>query len=306
MTGILAVSFLYNLSLFMLQTLTPLFMHDSGVSPAVLGALIAFPSVFQIFLRIPGGVAADRWGERVVLGISALLMALAAPMYIAGGLGWIIAAQTLTGLSRAVFWPSSQSYVTKMRGAAVGRRLGIYNTFIGAGNIAGPVIAGVSIGAIGYGGAFAILGAAGSACLVAVLLMPPPAGHAAGQVRGPGQVRAGTATEATCEADGRQSPAEPRGSSLGQLIKIRPLVMAALCQWAAAVPMAAIGSFLPVYLREVGMDSGRIGALSGMRGVCIVVAACSLRGALTGCRARWYGLPEWPRREWGLSASRGW
>lgn len=84
MAGILSISLLYSMSLHMLQTLTPLYIHDAGLSPAILGALIAFPSLFQIFLRVPGGLAADRWGERTVIGASALLMAVAAPMYVAG------------------------------------------------------------------------------------------------------------------------------------------------------------------------------------------------------------------------------
>lgn len=74
-------------------------------------------------------------------------------------------AQALTGLSRAVFWPSSQAYVTKLQGVRVGRRLGLFNMFLGAGNIAGPVVAGVSITALGYGGAFALLGGVAAACL---------------------------------------------------------------------------------------------------------------------------------------------
>jgi MFS family permease len=276
MAGILAVSFFYSMSLHMLQTITPLYIHDAGLSPAVLGALIAFPSLFQIFLRVPGGIAADRWGERTVLGVSALCMGLAAPIYLAGKMGWLVAAQALTGLSRAVFWPSSQAYVTKMQGSRVGRRLGVYNMFLGVGNIIGPVVAGLSIAAMGYGGAFALLGVVAAACLGSVLLTPPPAATQTATTAAMAETKtmAATTTASAGPGAGAKTRANSKGGrTIPELLRLRPLLLAGLCQWAAAVPMAVIGSFLPVYLREIGMDPGRIGMLSGMRGVCIVVAS---------------------------------
>jgi len=251
--SIFGAGLIYSASLHMFQTLAPLYLSDRGFSPAALGALIAFPSLFQIFMRIPGGMAADRLGERTVLFCSAASMGAAALMFMNGRLGWIIVAQGLTGVSRAVFWPSAQSYVTKLPGADVGRSLGLFNTFTGAGNAVGPVVAGLTLAWLGFNGSFGVMCATAGLSIGAVALMPGL-----------------TAAHRT-----RRKP-RPLIGSVRAMRGNRPVLLAAVCRYAAAFPVALLGSFLPVYLAETGMDPRQIGLLSGLRGLSLTAASLAL------------------------------
>ena len=77
-----AVAFLFQMTLHILLTLIPLYLYHLGLSPAVLGFLVAFPSLFQTFMRVPAGMASDRWGEKAVLLISSGSMILASLLFL--------------------------------------------------------------------------------------------------------------------------------------------------------------------------------------------------------------------------------
>lgn len=251
MAAILGVGLCYTTTLHMLQTIAPLFLHDGGFSPVALGLVIAFPSLFQVVLRIPAGAASDRLGEKTILLASTMAMAAAAGLYLTGGMVAIIVAQGLTGMSRAAFWPCAQSYTTKVPGEDIGRRIGLFHALTGVGNAIGPVLAGACIARFDYRGAFAVMGIGAALSFAAVRFMPP-----VGSVPVPCTARKGASLSGGIAAIGRT----------------RPVILAAACRYAAAFPMALLGSFLLVYLADIGMSARQIGALSGLRGLSLMGA----------------------------------
>lgn len=237
------------MTLHILHTLIPLYLYHLGLSPAVLGFLVAFPSLFQTFMRVPAGMASDRWGEKAVLLISSGSMVLASLLFLPRILALVVVAQAFTGISRCCFHPSAQSYLTRLPGLPMGTRLGLYNSMSGLGSVIGPVTAGFAIGGLGYDGAFVVFTASAVACFTAVLLLPPAA-----------QAQAARPTHSMLEG-------------LAEMLRIKPVLLAAGGRYAAALPMALVGSFLPVYLRQVGMTPENVGVITGMRGFSIMIAS---------------------------------
>ncbi len=251
---ILVVALLYNVSLTMVLTLVPLQLDDLGFSPALVGLVVSYPAFMQILLRIPGGLAADRWGERTVLIASLLSMAAAGPLYVSGGLGPLVAAQTLSGFSRTIYWPAAQSYVTKLPGNDLGRKLGLFNTMVSLGTVFGPLLAGWALAGLGYRGAYGAFALTAAGCLAAVHALGAPSPRSS------------------------PNPSPSLLRNLSRLAQCRPVVLAALCRYAAAVPLALLSSFLPVYLRQTGMGPTAIGAITSMRGIFLLVASLACVG----------------------------
>lgn len=133
-------------SLNLRATLFPLYIAYLGLSPAFLGFIVSLSAVIQVFFRLPAGMAVDRWGEKAVLLFSIVCMILSGPLYLSRYVHWIITAQLFIGFSRALYWPPSESYVSKGFGFTLERRLGFFNLAVGTGLILGPLLAGFLLG----------------------------------------------------------------------------------------------------------------------------------------------------------------
>jgi len=249
--GIGAVVLFYGFTLFNLAMVTPLYLEHMGLGLAAIGLALSLPQIPQILLRVPGGMAVDRWGEKRVLIVSTALLAVSIPMYWTVNVTWVIVAQLVSALSRSLYWPASESYVSKTAGGTLGSRLGVFQTIMGFGNIAGPLLAGWVVARSGYQGNFTLLMAMMGLCVVSTLFLP-----AIRSAAGPGQPRA---------TRGRVRP------SLAYLSK--PLVLACTCRYAAGIPMALVASFLPVYLKSRGLPLDVIGVASAFRGVFSMVGS---------------------------------
>ena len=77
-TVLYAQTVLFSLTLGMIMMLTPLYVLELGYSVAWLGVIISAQGVFQLGLRLFGGVLSDRVGERWVIAANFLALLSAA------------------------------------------------------------------------------------------------------------------------------------------------------------------------------------------------------------------------------------
>ncbi|MBI4202479.1 MAG: MFS transporter [Chloroflexi bacterium] len=86
----------------------PLFARDFGISVTMVGVTVAVFSLGRIFFNVPAGMAAERYGRRVVL-IGGLLIVTAASVYMALSQSFLdlILARFLTGVGSAIYLTGS-------------------------------------------------------------------------------------------------------------------------------------------------------------------------------------------------------
>jgi len=116
----------------LIAPLTPLFRESYGLSNMQTGFLVAVPVILGSLLRIPAGIAAERWGARIVF--PALLLLLVVPLVFAAlsrSYGTLIGASFLLGASGASFAIGIPFVASWFPAHKQGFALGIY----GMGNI---------------------------------------------------------------------------------------------------------------------------------------------------------------------------
>jgi MFS family permease len=160
-----------------------------GGSPAEVGLVLAFRLVPLVATLLVGGVVADRVSRRAVMVIADLVRLVTqgaiAALLIAGAAEiWMLAVLSgLTGAATGFFNPASTGILPAI---VAPERLqeanGVRATVLSGGEIAGPVLAGVLIAAVGPGWALAVdaVSFAASAAFLARLRLPERAVREAG------------------------------------------------------------------------------------------------------------------------------
>ena len=255
-----ALTFFYNIALSSLVLVVPLYLRHLGVTPVILGLAASLPPLVQLGLRLPSGAASDRLGERTVLLAAAGSMLVAAWLLVGAAqgqaAGFVIAALLLSGFSRAVYWPSAQSYASRMAGRDVTRTLGLFTSIGHIGAILAPPLAGALMVRWSFAAGFGLAMSGSLACIAFAwsLRRRPP-----------------------------QQPGEPRATggegfwrSLLAMTRSRPLLFSGLCMAGAAVPLALLSSFYPVYMADLGIREDAIGVLSSFRALTATVSSLAL------------------------------
>ncbi len=261
-----ALTFVYNVALAAIILVVPLYLRELGVSPMVLGLAASVPPMIQLLLRLPSGVVSDRVGERAVLLVSNAAMAVAAGLLLLAPsfatTGMIVGALVLSGVSRGIYWPSAQSYTSRVARGDTARVLGLFTSIGHFGAIVGTPLAGAFLAWSGVGAGFTLILGGAAAGLLLSARLARPAGRDA------------TAGAATSSGTGSARAKGPGLlASLGGLIRSRPLLFSGLCMSGAGVALALLSSFYPVYLADLGMDENAIGLLSSCRAVTAMVSS---------------------------------
>ncbi|TDA70718.1 MAG: MFS transporter [Clostridia bacterium] len=245
----------YNIALFVAVILIPLYALSLGLDPMSIAVLVSVPAAMQLVTRFIGGAMTDRWGEKNVLLVSYGGIALTGLAF-AGARGFwaMMAAQFLLSFSRGLFWSPAQTYLSKLPGSKVrlGQIMGYFNGTTSAGAVAGLMVGGMLPERVGYSLSFLGVAALGVTCLVFLFFLPSLPKKGAGAVRGTGF------------------------GGLLEVAKIKPLYLAGICAFVAALPMSLVGSFYPIYLDDVGFSEDVIGILTALRSVGMVIAGVFL------------------------------
>ena len=240
-----------------LAYLIPAFRAD-GLSLEQAGILVACPTAGLLLTLVAWGAAADRWGERLVLGAG---LALAGTILLAAtgvdgtaALGACLAAAGAAGAS--VYAASGRLilgwFPARQRGLAMGIRQSAQPLGVAVAALALP-----SIGAHGRPAALAFLGAfcLAAAVLVAAVVRDParPAHHAEARGRSPYR-----------RATGRYGP-DPAGAGSTSTVLWRIHAASALL----VVPQFAVATFALVFLVEAhGLEPVAAGRLLAIAQAC--------------------------------------
>lgn len=233
----------------MVEPLVPLYSLHLGASPATVGIIVAAAHVFPAFIAVPTGSLADRWGPRRVAALGAVLF-LAGPALVVlmPGLPAVVAAQVLTGVGQLGLVLAGQTFVGLLAPAAHAEAyFGWYTTSVSAGQLVGPVLAGMLADAAGFRAAF------GVTALVSLL----PALLTRRLVDRPGAdgVAAGAAL----------TPREEQPMSKREMLRNPEFQVALFGSCGVLIAMGVRRAFLPLYLDELAFSASFIGFVVSVR-----------------------------------------
>lgn len=221
--------------------LLPLFAHQLGAGPSMIGVVVGASTVTGIFVKMPAGALSDLLGRRPLLLVGALVFALVPFTYLgASSLAALIVLRVLHGSATAVFGPVASATVSDL--APVAQRgvwLGTYATAQGAGQALGPALAGYLIAAGRFDVAFIAAGVVG---LAAPLIVGTWSPHTQPQHTAP------------------RWPAFSAG--LLEVLRHRLILVTSAAHAAQFVLNGALSAFLPLYGRDVfGLTTPQLGWL---------------------------------------------
>lgn len=237
----------------MIRPVVAMFLVSLGAAPVTIGLVVAIQNFVPLFLAIPAGGLADRFGYRRLLAVGSLGMIGAGALYISAarspGYVALVAAQMLSGVGELLVWTSAQAYVTQLGERHDNdRNIGYFSLFSAVGQMAGPALGGFATDRCGYVIAF-VLFAAMCACLfVSVLALPEHRPATAADKRG----RMLSASRAICAN---------REVQVGMIGTFANLFVSGM--WT---------SFYPIYLISTGFAPSIAGLLVAVKGLAQVAA----------------------------------
>lgn len=161
-----------------------LVLQVSGGDPLWLGVVAAAQFVPVMILGLFAGVLADVLPKRqTLLAVQVVMMTLAVVLAVLTATGlidvWmIVVLAILLGCANAVDMPVRQAFAIEMVGARdVGNAVSINSAMFNGARVAGPAIAGLTIGVFGIALAFALNAVSFLAVIVALALMDDEALH---------------------------------------------------------------------------------------------------------------------------------
>ncbi|KUO62605.1 MAG: hypothetical protein APF84_02335 [Gracilibacter sp. BRH_c7a] len=248
---IYTVGFLFNTIFSLIAIIIPLYGLYAGYSATQIGLLLSIPGLLQVFLRMFTGVLSDRFGEKRMLAFTYCLTIFSSVIF-TFSLGFLTLAffQIINGTTRAIFWPTSQSYASRISSAESSSILGKFHSFNEGGKIFGILFAGWAIVNIGYLGTFRLIAVIGILGLIIVGFM-----------------------KSIPLASGERAKIKNIGLSFNDLAKIPPLQFAFITAFSAGLLVALTQSFFPIWLKKLGNTEGIIS---------IILASYSVGSILAG------------------------
>lgn len=149
--------------------------NQLGATAAVVGMVLATRVILAGALQVPGGMIADRWSRKAMIGIGMIAAGIASffiPVFDSLGPVWVLFA--ILGIAEAVSTPAGGAIgVEAGRVVGMGKLMGLVATAQSFGLVAGSLLGGVVAGAAGIEQAFRFgsIVALGGAALTLVLLM---------------------------------------------------------------------------------------------------------------------------------------
>lgn len=224
-------AFVFSIALGIASVAVPLLALHEGYDAVQVGVLAALPAATQMTTRFVLGAVMRLMSDWVLVAAAAAMLAVASMILVwsASAMPFAVA-QLLQGTARACFWTGSQTHVVRGKRSSV-RSLALVEFVSGAGQLTGPVLAGV-LASDGTTTAMAVGAALAAASFVPTLFLD------------------------------RLPPFERLTDRVRSRVWRRPTV-AAGC-WGAAVGGAWRGvqsSYLPVLLTQAGYASTVVGIL---------------------------------------------
>jgi MFS family permease len=143
--------------------LLPLFAHDLGAGPSLIGFAMGASTITGVVVKLPAGALSDILGRRRLLIAGALVFATLPFAYLGvSTLVLLILLRFVHGSATAIFGPVASASLSDIAPAANrGSWLSLYSTAQGAGQSLGPVLAGYFVAAGRFDLAFVTAGLIG-------------------------------------------------------------------------------------------------------------------------------------------------
>src|SRR5574341_888608 len=258
-----ASAFLWNNCMGMLQVLMPLYAFSLGFSLLKISSLIALPALAEVAVRFLGSALSDRFGERRILQVCYVLMALAGALLLAAeSFLLLLLVQSIASFSRSNFWIAVQSLASQLPGAHVGKQLGRLASCNYAGNLIGLNLGGVLAALLGYPLSFLVLTALAVVSILLGLALPP----------------------VEAKPKGRSVWEITRG--IGQFLRYRRIWLGISASYAAALPASLTQSIYPVYFASLDYGEQWSWAAISARSLTPALIGVMLGAAITTARQR--------------------
>ena len=248
---LLALALVNGIAESCLVPMLPSVREDLALSAVQVGLVLTTTTLAMLVGAMPIGYAANRFGTRMPLLLSATLMPLAlVAQAFSGSLGTLLAARLLFGFSFGILW-----VIGPARAAAGGRGAAGTGPLIaasGLGWLVGPVVAGLLADAAGWRNASIVLAA------VTLPLIPLVARYAAPR------------------GDGERLESLRLRSALGLVRRNRAVAGAALVSALLGIVGGVSGLLVPLALAANGLSAGAIGLAFGISATVWITAAAAV------------------------------
>lgn len=229
----------------MLLLTVPFKALELGISASLIGLILSAPYILPLALAIPIGGFVARTGAQKVILFGSLGMAVG-PIcsLLFQGEGGLLANQVIAGMSNIVLIIAAQSLVAGLgHGKALERCFGWFTTCMSAGQLVGPLLAGLVIEHYSVNHAFVLIAAFPLLASISALMFTAHARQGTPAPRAQAGYRAQWRLLNT-----------NRGVQLSILLSAISLFV-----------MSVHSSFMPVYLESLAISAGTIGLLLSTR-----------------------------------------
>ena len=254
---------LWNVCIGMAQVLVPLYALSLGFSVLKVSSVVAVPAVGEIPVRFLGGALSDRFGERRMLQICYLLMALAGLALVSAETYLqLMVAQGIAYFSRSTFWTSIQSLASQLPGASTGKKLGRISACNYGGGMVGLSVGGLVAALLGFRRSFLLLTLLALLCAMLGLLLPhvepKPMGRSVWRI----------------------------GAGIARLLGYRRIWLVIIISYAAALPPSLTQSIYPLYLAQLDYGGQWIGLMLSTRSVGPILTGLLLGAVIVPARQK--------------------
>lgn len=150
LTGSLeAITFI---ALYTLKAFLPIFALDAGVSVVLVGLFFSLNEAVHVLTKPFCGRLGDRYGYPTAITLGILILAASLPLVQIMNQGILfMAPAVMMGLSQALIFPAAKALVShRISPEHLGAGMGLIGMMQNFGKVAGPVLGGLAIQALGY------------------------------------------------------------------------------------------------------------------------------------------------------------
>lgn len=233
---------------------------------AILGLIISGQALLPLFFAIPIGRLSDRLGQRLTLISGGALMMFAGLLYLQASTPLLLfIGQTVSGLGQVAVWLAAQALSTSWQGTVEERRQAIsrFTLFVAIGQSSAPLIATQLLERFGASSFFVFYMVLSALAMLAGWLFPA--------VLSPADSK---------PTDAARSSA---GKAAWQLATEPGMQATLVCTFLMLSLSELQSSFVPVYMKEVGLNVAAIGWVLAAGSVASLV----VRVATTHVLRRW-------------------
>src|SRR5215469_4507494 len=160
----------------------PLYARAAGLNDATIAVVLTLELTIAVVAKPFAGSLSDRLGRKPVIVLGLFACAAALPLiFRTMSLAGLLATVPLLGFGVAAVTPATNALIADLVATRhLGTGMGVFGTIWDIGEAAGPILAGILIGQIGYEGAFdviaAIIAMVAAAFAARIRIAPAPVG----------------------------------------------------------------------------------------------------------------------------------